>query len=256
MHFFALTVRNHIIDLVTKIRESRSDSRKAIVMVPAMPQKALLEIAQATTAFFISETDIDLTLKIAKILTDKWDTTTKEKARAGGWLDDRGNLTYYRSNVTAAPGKFALIVLCGADQVTDAASLADFHLCDPQLIWDTKMRGSFQNWIDPKLKNAGIQKFDTKDLLNFDRLILPLIKSGRGDILQISNWLETLDLSPANTVSEVLRIVLGSMGYFGLPLFTSFPINQKSKQLTPYINQATEFLITRFFLIRANERKP
>ena len=255
MHFFALTVRNHIIDLVKKIRESRSDSRKTIVMVPAMPPKALLEIAQATTAFFISETDIDLTLKIAKILTDKWDTTTKEKARAGGWLDDRGNLTYYRSNVTAAPGKFALIVLCGADQVTDAASLADFHLCDPQLIWDTKMRGSFQNWIDPKLKNAGIQKFDTKNLLNFDRVILPLIKSGRGDILQISNWLETLDLSPANTVSEALRIVLGSMGYFGLPLFTSFPINQKSKQLTPYINQATEFFNYTLFLDPGKRKK-
>ena len=255
MHFFALTVRNHIVDLVKKIRDSHNDSRKTIVMVPAMPQKALLQISGAITDFFIKETDIELTLKIAKVLTDDWGSTDKEKARARDWLDERGNLTYYRSNVIAGPGKFALIVLCGADRVTDAASLADFHSCDPQLIWDAKMRGSFHNWMDPKLKIAGIQEFDTEDLRNFDRLILPLIKSGRGDILQISNWLENLDFTSANNVSEALRIVLGSMGDFGLPLFTSFPFNKKSKQLTPYINQATEFFNYTLFLDPGKRKK-
>ena len=255
MHFFAQTVRNHIVDLVNKIRSNNTGNRKTIVMVPAMPKKTLMEIAAVVTDSFAKETDIELTLKIAKVLTDKWDSHDRDQARTRQWMDDKGNLTFYRSNITAGPGKFALVILCGADRVTDAASLADFHSCDPQLIWNIKMKASFRNWIDPKLKRAGINQFDANDLKNFDRLLLPLIKSGRGDILQISDWLDTLDLNPADNVSDALKIVLNSMGNFGLPLFTSFPINKKGKQLTPYINRSTEFFNYSLFIDPAKRKK-
>ncbi|MCG8550542.1 MAG: hypothetical protein MI799_09100 [Desulfobacterales bacterium] len=254
MHFFALTVRNHIVDLVQKIRESQNGSRKTIVMVPAMPQKTLMEIADAVSIFFVKTPDVELTLKIAKVLTDSWETNARERARTGGWLDDKGNLTFYR-NITAEDDKFSLVILCGADRVTDAASLADFHSCDPQLIWESKMRASFGNWIEPKLKSTGISRYERSDIKNFDRLLLPLIKSGRGDILQISDWLERLDLTPANNISDALKIVLGSMENFGLPLFTSFPINKKNKQLTPYINRATESFNYTLFLDPGKRKK-
>jgi len=40
MHFFALTVRNHVVDLVEKNRKNQSENRKNIVMIPTMPEKA------------------------------------------------------------------------------------------------------------------------------------------------------------------------------------------------------------------------
>jgi DNA phosphorothioation-dependent restriction protein DptH len=255
MHFFALTVRNHIVDLVERIRENQTESRKTIIMIPAMPEKTLVEISEAVSNYFIDKTDTQLTLKIAKVLTDGWQPDRQKKAGDNNWLDERGNLTYYRSNITAEPDKFALIVLCGADRVTDAASLADFHSCDPQMIWETKMKSSFKNWVKPKLENAGIHQFEDKDLQNFDRMLLPLLISGRGDILQISDWLETMDLNSANDVSQALKIVLSCMAYFDLPRFTSFPIHKKSKQLTPYINQATEFFNYSLFIDPSKQKK-
>ena len=231
MHFFALTIRNHIMDLVEKIRESQTESRKMIIMIPAMPEKTLLNVCDAITGFFLKKADIYLTLKVAKVLTDTWSREGKESAAISGWLDDRGNLTYYRSNVLSEQGKFSLIILCGADRVTDAASLSDFHSCDPQMIWDIKMKGSFRKWIAPKLENAGISEYQTQDLLNFDRILIPLMKSGRGDILQISDWLSHLDLNNAGDVSQALKIMLGNFGFFEMPLFTSFPFNQKRKQI-------------------------
>jgi len=248
MHLFALTVRNHVVDLVGEKRKSQSESRKNIVMIPAMPEKTLLEISEAISSHFIKEPDVYLTYKIAKVLTDRWSPMNRNKAEAKGWLDDRGNLTYYRSNVETAPDKLSLIVLCGADRVTDAASLADFYSCDPQMIWEMKMRCSFKNWIVPKLQSIGIQHFDNKDIQNFDRVLIPLLKSGRGDIIQISDWLEDIDLNYASDISHALKIILSSFNYFDLPLFTSFPINQKRRQLTPYINRATEFFNYTLFL--------
>jgi len=255
MHFFALTVRNHVVDLVEKNRKGQSASRKNIVMIPAMPEKTLLEISESITSHFLKEPDIHLTFKVAKTLTDRWSSVNREKAEANGWLDDRGNLTYYRSNVVAPPDKLSLIVLCGADRVTDAASLADFHFCDPQMIWEMKMKRSFKNWITPKLQSVGIQILDKKDIQNCDRILIPLLKSGRGDIIQISDWLEKVDLNHATDISHALKIILSSFNYFDLPLFTSFPINQKKKQLTPYINRATEFFNYTLFLEPKQRKK-
>jgi len=255
MHFFALTVRNHVVDLVEKNRKNQSENRKNIVMIPTMPEKALLEISEAITSHFFKEPDVQLTFKIANVLTDPWSSVNKEKAEVNGWLDDRGNLTYYRSNIVSEPDKFSLIVLCGADRVTDAASLADFYSCDPQMIWEMKMRCSFRNWILPKLQSVGIQNLDNKDIKNFDRILIPLLTSGRGDIIQISDWLESIDLNNATSISHSLKIFLSSFNYFDLPLFTTFPINQKRRQLTPYINRATEFFNYTLFLEPKHRKK-
>ena len=247
MHFFALSVRNHIVDLVDKLRKTKTESRKAILMVPAMPEKTLLEISEAVTSYFLAEPDVALTLKIAKVLSDGWSSSSKEIATAKGWLDERGNLTYYRSNVNVEPGKFALIVLCGADRVLDAASLSDFHSCDPQMIWETKMKNSFRKWIDPKLKSIGIHDISPKDMEKFDRILISLERAGRADILQIGDWLEKLDLNNASNISQALKIMLANFQEFDLPVFSMFPIHLK-RQLTPYINRATEFFNYTLFL--------
>ncbi|VEN73294.1 AAA-like domain protein [Candidatus Desulfarcum epimagneticum] len=254
MHFFALSVRNHIVDLVNKLRNTKTQSRKMILMVPAMPEKTLLKISEAITSRFLAESDVSLTLKIAKVLSDDWSPFSRSMAKEKGWLDERENLTYYRSNVNVEPGKFSLIVLCGADRVTDAASLSDFHSCDPQMIWETKMKSSFEKWIGPKLKSIGIHDISPKDMEKFDRILISLEKAGRADILQISDWLEKLDLNNATNISQALKIMLANFQEFDLPVFSMFPVHLK-RQLTPYINRATEFFNYTLFLDPKRRKK-
>ena len=196
-------------------------------MVPALSEGATLDLAETIANKCVADIKLDLTLKIAQVMTDDWSVAGLAKARNHDWLDDRGNLTYYRSNLPAVHGKLSLVVLCGADRVTDAGSLADFHRCDLETVWQAEMRSSFQSWARAKLQSVGIIGVQPTELREFDRLMKPLLEQGRADLLQISTWLAALDLNAASTVREVLQIMLGKYDTFQLPKFTGFPLGRK-----------------------------
>ena len=246
MNFFAHTVCQHLERQIEKVRLGITSNRKMIVMIPAMPEQTLSAVAEAITSFCLKDHSLKLTLKIATILTQKWSLGGRQLADTRGWSDEQGNLTCYR-NIPEDKDRFSLVVLCGADRVTDAASLADFHTCDPHMIWNTDMNQSFRSWVVEKLKSIGLHDFED-DLTGFDRIIKPILQCGRGDLLQISDWLETLNLDHAEDVSHAQRIMLGELQTFGLPLLARFPLQQKRKSLSFYINKSAEFFNYTLFL--------
>ncbi len=246
MNFFAHTVCQHIQRQIEKVRLEKTSNRKMIVMIPAMPEQTLSAVAEAITSFCLMEHSLKLTLKIATILTQKWSLGGRQLADTRGWSDEQGNLTCYR-NIPEDKERFSLVVLCGADRVTDAASLADFHTCDPHMIWNTDMKQSFCSWVVEKLKSVGLHDFED-DLTGFDRIIKPILQCGRGDLLQISDWLETVNLDHAENISHAQRIMLGELQSFGLPLLARFPLQQKRKSLSLYINKSAEFFNYTLFL--------
>jgi DNA phosphorothioation-dependent restriction protein DptH len=246
MNFFAHTVCQHLQRQIEKVRLGKTSNRKMIVMIPAMPEQTLTAVAEAITSFCLKEHSLKLTLKIATILTQKWSLSGRQLADARGWIDEQGNLTCYR-NIPEDKERFSLVVLCGADRVTDAASLADFHTCDPHMIWNTDMDQSFCSWVVAKLKSVGLHDFED-DLSGFDRIIKPILQCGRGDLLQISDWLETVNLDHAENISHAQRIMLGELQSFGLPLLARFPLQQKRKSLSLYINKSADFFSYTLFL--------
>ncbi len=246
MSFFARTVCQHLKKQTDKVRLERTTNRKMIVMIPAMPEQTLCTIAEAITNYCLQDASLKLTLKIASILTEQWSIAGKQLVETRGWKDTRGNLTYYR-NISEEKDSFLLVVLCGADRVTDAASLADFHTLDPETIWNIDMRQSFRAWITEKLNSVGLQN-DESDLPDFDRILKPLFLCGCGDLLQISDWLETLNLNHAENVSHAQQIMLRKLQIFGLPLLARFPLRHKRKNLSPYINKSAEFYNYTLFL--------
>ncbi|MBC8335620.1 MAG: DUF87 domain-containing protein [Anaerolineales bacterium] len=247
MNYFASTIRDHIGDQIDRFRSGSSKGRKMIIMVPAMPEATMLSVADAIASFCLQNDGLLLTLKIAATLTDTWSPEGQRVVREKSWKDERGNLTYYR-NMPEKPDKCTLIVLCGADRVTDAGGLADFHTCEPDMIWRIDMRQSFKSWMIKKLNHIGIHDCTSDGFATFDRVIKPLLTCGSGDLLQISDWLEALDLNHATNVGDIPRIMLGSLKEFGLPLLGRFPLSQKRKQLSLYINKSAEFYNYTMFL--------
>lgn len=247
MNYFAHTVRDHIKSQIDRFRSEASQGQKMIFMVPAMPETTMLSIADAITSSCLKDDGLLLILKIAATLTDAWSPGGQRVVREKDWEDERGNLTYYR-NTPETPGKRTLIVLCGADRVTDAAGLADFHTCDPDMIWRINMQQSFKSWMKEKLNQVGMRDCTDEDFATFDRIIKPLLTCGRGDLLQISDWIESLDINQAVDVADIPRIMLGSLREFGLPMLTRFPLNQKRKSLSLYINKSAEFFNYTMFL--------
>lgn len=252
MKYFTNSVLSHIAKKVTKLQLGDSAGHRMLIMIPAMPEEDLLSIADALASYCLADSSIDLNLKIAKVLTDDWTPQGQKRTEDNGWLDDRGSLTYYRS-LAPVSEKLSLVVLCGADRVTDSASLADFHTCDLDTIWQSEMARSFKGWFNSKLQRIGILNVEAEDLKTFDRLLKPLLDYGRGDLLQISDWLEKLDLDHAVDVLQVQQTILAQLDFFGLPSFTGFPLRQKNKTLAPYIDKAGSFFSYTLFL-EARER--
>ena len=248
MSYFANTVRNHLKNRIERFQADPADGRKMIFMIPAMQEPTLLAIAKAITDVCLKDPKIRLVLKIASALTAEWSDAGVAKARSNEWLSEGRDLTYTRSIVNMDPNRLLVIVLCGSDQVTDSAGLADFHTCDPDMVWNEDMRGSFSSWVEEKLKSIGMHDYRPDDLTTIDRVIKPLYTGGTGDLLQISDWLEKLDLSLAADVTDVPRLMLANLQEFGLPVLSRFPLHQKRKQLGPYIHKAVEFFNYTLFL--------
>jgi hypothetical protein len=71
---------------------------------------------------------------------------------------------------------------------------------------------------------------------------------GKADLLSIGEWLAALDLSPADTARDALKIMLGRFDSFQLPKFTGFPLGRKRTTLSPYIEKANAFFAYTMFL--------
>lgn len=256
MKYFTESVISHIENKVKKFLPPPPGGKRLLVMMPELPDVNLLDIAEKLSNYKLQPdvTEfIELELKIAQQLVSSFSGYNQEVVEKYNWRDEQDSLTFYR-NKPVKPGKITLVVLCGADEVTDSAGLADFYICDAEIIWRKELYKSFSKWFDRKLKENNIEVDDRDQLKAFDRLLNPIITYGRADLLRISEWLEKLDISNAGSLFEVQEIVLQSLEIFGLPSFESFPINRRKKSFSTYVEKAVNFFNYSLFL-EAKERE-
>jgi len=219
-----------------------------LLMIPAMPETAVVACAEDLTSM-ISARNVKLTLKVAPVLTNTWMPESLDKAEKHGWLVENGSLTSYR-NLQAKPDEaLHVTILVGTDKVTDSSSLEDFHSCDFETLWKKHLKCSFATWSALWLKEHGIPDLTREELKSFDRLIKPIYEQGRGDLIQISSWLESLDFSYTDgDLREIKKLLLQSFDSFGLPVFSRFALTRKNAQLGPYIEKAASFFNYTMFL--------
>ncbi|NMA47277.1 MAG: ATP-binding protein [Lentisphaerae bacterium] len=260
MNYLAQCYAAHITGELDKYREAPLvSSPKMLFTIPDLPEGSMLAVAGAIHAATYAAPDVQLTLKVASVVADTWSDTGKDTLRSMGWYDEHGNLTHYR-NLPAAPNKCHIIILCGADRVTDASSLADFHRCDPATIWESEMKWgnekapSFKGWIMQKLQASGFTDISEKDLSTINRILTPIFACGRGDLISIDNWLSKQDFSHLDSVAEVPGYLLANLQDFGLPVLARFPIRTR-KRLEPYINKAEGFFNYNLFMEPSPKKK-
>ncbi|MDO8803988.1 MAG: hypothetical protein Q7R35_06135 [Elusimicrobiota bacterium] len=97
MSYFSNSAWAYIEKNIRKVREDGVKTNCLIFMVPALPEKVMLELAEHFSNRCIADPTINFNLKIAQVITSAWSTTSIDKAKRHNWLDDRGNLTYYRN---------------------------------------------------------------------------------------------------------------------------------------------------------------
>ncbi len=247
MRYFTNSIRNYISQKIENAPIGNSFGRRIMIMIPMLPEKNLLSVADAIESYCLSRQDVSLTLKIAQVLTDEWSERGRQVVAERDWLDIRGNLTYYR-NLSINSVRLPVVVLCGSDCVTDSAGLADFHTCGLDTVWESEMKRSFQGWVADKLESIGILVTEREELKTFDKILKPLIDHGIGDLLQISEWLDVIDVKNAGCIQDVQRVMLTHLDYFGLPSFVGFPLKHRNKTIAAYIDKAVAFFNYTLFL--------
>ena len=250
MSYFAESAWSYVERKVAAVRAA-GGSRRLLITLPTLPEGATLALAETFKSHCIAE-GVDLTFKVAESVWREWSTAGRQAATAKGWLDEEGSLTRWRHEMPVG-NRTTLVVLAGADTVTDAGGLADFHRCDADAVWREQMRSSFRSWIRMKLVALGVTD-DRTDARDFDRLLVPLMEHGRADLLGIGDWLEAASIDGASSVRDVQRSLLGTLSPFKLPNLSGFPFNKARASLGRYIEKATGFFSYTIFL-EARERE-
>lgn len=247
MSYFARSFRDFIVKKTGRLQQDETGTARMLVIVPALEEAETLELAEVLTNSCLANPALKLTLKISRGSMKNWTEEGLATTRKLNWMDDVGDLTYYR-NLPSVAGKINLIILCGADRVADAGSLAGFFHCGPEAIWTEEMNRSFQSWINIKLDENGLLRGEERNLKSFDRILVPLLDLGKGNLQTVGNWLEQLDLNSVDSLHDALKIMLESFDRFNLPKFSKFPLERKKATLAPYIEKAGSFFSYTMFL--------
>jgi DNA phosphorothioation-dependent restriction protein DptH len=255
MKFFAQSV----LDYVCRQAEQQQGNGKMLFMMPSLPPQVVRDIADGLTAYCANcDQPVAATIKTAAPLVEDWRRSGDPEVRGihrelaeKGWCDDRENLTGYR-NIPSQDGEAALVLLIGVDRVTDAASMSDFHQCDLQTVWERKLGSSFGKWVRSALEPGIGYEDDT--IQHFDWILCPLVDCGLADVLQISSLLQNLDLSAAQDGRDAEKVLLASLGQFGLPHFCSFKFSTP-RAFGVYLDDALAFFSYDLFIEDRNRKK-
>lgn len=262
MKYLANSTLSHIRKQVEKHLSGRAGGGKLIFAVPELPGRATCLLGAGLEGYAIeSGSQVALRFRVAREMIDKWVASGEEaeqraanEAKSKGWTGANGTLTAARNEPAQAGAKVTVIVLVGTGEVTDSASLADFHRCGPETVWTDEMAGSFESWAKMALNEAHVG-FEPETIEHFDRVLLPLREKSLADLSSISLFLEeTLTTCGAQTGRDAERVLLDSFGFFGLPRFGGFEFRANNK-FSGYVDDALKFFRYSLYVDEGNRKK-
>lgn len=259
MKFFAKYVFNHIKRQIDRNLLQDILKNKLIIMMPSIPPMETYHIGLQLEEYCIQSEKLKVpVIKVANDLYTDWRSSNNadfqyycDKIEKNNWNDTKGNLTSYR-NLTNIENKLLVILLIGVDKITDSSSLVDFHHCDFNSIWND-LNHCFESWIEKKF-NDSVMGYEEETVKNFDDILKAIAEKGLADILQVSEFLENLNLENAQDGKDAEQILLQSLDYFKLPLFKGYDFIS-SKSFDSYIDDAISFYSYTMFLEERSRKK-
>ena len=258
MNYFADSAFEMLQAKVQRLREKASLQKRLIITTSAFPADVVLDLGKVLDAFVLSDGQADLVYRIAGNLGQQWlqqQEPAFQELQARGWIDTSGNLTGYRNAPPPANGKLGLVVLVGADKVTDASGLQDFFRCDPASVWLEQMEESFGTWTRKRLQQAHVA-YDDATVDHFDLVLKSLVSQGCADLFQIARLLRDLPLEAggAQDGKDAEQTLLKGLRDLRLPSFCGFSFTRR-KALVPYLTAAVRFFRYDIFLEESTRTK-
>jgi DNA phosphorothioation-dependent restriction protein DptH len=239
-------------EYIRRQAERQGGAQKLMFMAPSFPPSVVLDVGDRLVSYCAAPPRLTRPIiKVAQTLVGEWRQSAYSEDRATaalmderGWLDANGNLTAYR-NVTAEDDQRTVLFLVGVDRVTDSGSMSDFHHCDLKTIWEHELSRSFGRWV--RALFDGRIGYDDVTVQHFDWILCSLVERGLSDVLQISSFLEQLDLSNVQDGHDAERTLLANLGSFGLPQFRAFKFSTP-RAFNAYLDDAAAFFSYHSFL--------
>lgn len=225
-------------------------------VLPSYPSQLLLELGLRLEERYVN-TETRFSYGIAYRLGQRWESSDKESDRSNfqaicqkGWYNFENNLTSLRNQLRTTEERL-IIVMAGYDDIDDKTSLQEFHYLDHQAVWNTCLRKSFLNWVKVCFRTFDLE--DEKDSLEkIADTLKAIYLQGLGDLLTISDFLDSIDFSVVMTVKDGLDLVLKRLSFFHLPNMSG-AIGSK-QNISNYFTPAHDFFSYNLF-IEATSRK-
>jgi DNA phosphorothioation-dependent restriction protein DptH len=260
MKIFIQTLYDYLEENCRRVVIKRQKGRELRIFLSSFPPEVVYEVGQKILEFLSKgEKTPQIVFKVGTGLWETWQQNSKvsrqtlKKIEDAGWVDTQDRLTYYRNlKLDHSSGKDSLIIiLIGVEQATDQASLADFFILDSARIWTDILKKKFDAWIEGKLNDAKVE-IERKHIRDMDELLRLLYIHHAGDLLLISDFLDSLNLSGAFTSYDVLEIMYHGLPFCNLPMIR--PKSGGRKKWLPYVRSAIEFFGYKKYL-KESERK-
>lgn len=254
MNLFAESVFEYLKKQVLMALESEAQVGKLLLMMPSLPAPAVIAICERLENYCLkSKETLSSRIKISADLANRWERATQlvdrnafEKAKSREWLDNDGSLTQHRNAPALTGGKMTIVLLIGINEVTDSASLGDFHYCGAETIWNEQMNQRFASWIMKRLIGNSIA-FEQETVDHFDSILQQLVSFGLADIIDVSRFLDNLDLGEAQDGADAEKVLLRSLGEFNLPIMSGYRF-QKGRVFGEYVDDALKFFNYEMFM--------
>ncbi|RLC11146.1 MAG: ATP-binding protein, partial [Deltaproteobacteria bacterium] len=265
MKFIARTISDFIISQLDKsLADPGTEVREMRVILPSFPGPVVLSIGRAIEQYQLNETRkrIGFIFKTAYALGREWQESIEPKELAAfdqikqkGWYDPENHLTKYRNTGRDPSTQDALaIVLVGYDRVTDQASLADFFRLDHRTIWTLCLENSFTTWLINRLQEASVE-FEDDQIDRMDELLKALMEASLADLIQVSAFLENLDLSSAQDGRDAFMVMVDNLDRFQMPSMRGLVTRRRKKRISAYFSAAIDFFNYSQFLDRSKRNR-
>lgn len=246
MEFLADTILDYLKEQI-RTELAKPDKSKLIYIMPSFPSHLVTRIGESITDFADSQQkNVRLVFKVSYALGKNWsesdeliDKQAYEYITQMDWYDSGDHLTSIRNLTRSSEDDLLVIILMGTDQVTDKSSLDDFHKVDTSMIWNNLLKRSFIKWLEKKL-GLSMVFYEKETLKHFDDILTTLKERGLADIIQISNFLQQIDFSSAQTDKDALHLILKELRGFNLPFMRKIPFD-RGREFKDYAEDALSF---------------
>ncbi|MEK7397977.1 MAG: hypothetical protein AAB116_13670, partial [Candidatus Poribacteria bacterium] len=248
MEFLAGTILDYLKEQIHN-ELAKPDKSKLIYIMPSFPSPVVTRIGDSMTDFVDLQTkNVRLVFKVSYELGKSWSESDRQIDRQAygyitqkerEWYDSENHLTSIRNLPRDPKDDLLAIILVGTDQVTDKSSLDDFHKVNTSVIWNDLLGRSFRPWLESKFGLSSVF-YEKETLDQLDKILITLKDRGLADIIQISDFLQQINFSSAQTDKDALHLLLRELRRFNLPFMRKIPFD-KGRNFKDNVDDALSF---------------